>query len=143
MNILLAGDSNFRDLFTCHRDQIEKDVGEKIKFEMVTSVASLGVLMDGQVKMPEVVIVSPPTNEIAMKSRNNTKSREGIVEAVVTDFYNLLVDKSVKNDSTLFIVTQPFLRLDPPGWIRKLNSTGNFSKQRTTTTAVATYTWVV
>jgi hypothetical protein len=128
MNILFAGDSNFRDLFTHHRDQIEGDLGEKIRFEMVTSVASLSTLITGLERSPDIFILGPPTNEIALKSRNNTRAREGIIESVVTEFYNQVSDYSVKSDTTCFVICQPFLRLDPPWLDNKMDFYKEFLK---------------
>jgi hypothetical protein len=128
MNLLFAGDSNFRDLFTYHRDQIESELGEKVRFEMVTSVASLSALITSLDKPPDVFIAGSPTNEIALKSRNNTRAREGIIETVVTEFYNLMSDYSIKNEGTFFVICQPFLRLDPPWLDNKMDFYKEFLK---------------
>jgi hypothetical protein len=116
MNILFVGDSNFRDLFSYHKKRIESGTRTSISFEQVTSVISTKNILENLEKDPDIIMVAAPTNEISAKSRNNTKSREGIIETVVSDLFNVINDCAAKKDKCLFVVTQPFLRVEPP-WI--------------------------
>jgi hypothetical protein len=119
MAVKIVGDSNFRDLFASHREEMESDTGMKLEFIYATSVASVKTALeglDGLEACLDAVLIATPTNEISLKSRNNTKSREGIVESVVTELYNQVVNFATKNEATLLVICQPFLRLEPP-WI--------------------------
>jgi hypothetical protein len=116
MTIKVIGDSNFRDLFTYHRNEIETEAETTVEFVMANSVASIKTVLEGSGETSEVIFIANPVNEISMKSKNNTKSREGIIESVVTDLLNLIQTHSSKQESNIFVICQPFLRLDPP-WI--------------------------
>jgi hypothetical protein len=128
MNILFVGDSNFRDVFTYLRDKVEKSTRTSVKFEQATSVASTKTILDVAQRDVDLIFIGPPTNEISLKSRNNTKGREGIIESVVTELYNVVNDHAAKNEKTLYVLGQPFLRLDP-AWIEaKLGHYKEFMK---------------
>lgn len=121
MQILCIGDSNFRDLFSAKKSEIEAGSGCKITFSLGTSVGSIKTILENIEGNPRVVFIGSPTNEISLKSRNNTKSREGIIEAVITDFYNQLNNVATKNESTMFVVCQPFARYETPWLEAKFN----------------------
>ena len=116
MNFAVIGDSNFRDLFSQHRDEIAAESGHTVEFMLASTVASVRTILDNPDYKPDVVFIGSPTNEIALKSKNNTKSREGIIESVIKDLFNCINDQANKNDSTYYVVCPPFLRLDPP-WL--------------------------
>jgi hypothetical protein len=118
MKFLVIGDSNFRDLFASHGEEIVKKTGSPVSFEYATSVVSIKTLMDDsvQVKEAEIIFLATPTNEIAQRGRNNTKSREGIIEAVINEFYELVNTFAQKNEQKMIVVCYPFLRQDPP-WL--------------------------
>jgi hypothetical protein len=115
-SILVIGDSNFRDLTTSHKGEIENEIGEKFTFALASSVASVKTILDNQEVMPDIVFIASPTNEISQKSKNNTKSREGIIESVITDLYNQVTPFATKNERSFFVMIQPFIRYEP-GWI--------------------------
>jgi hypothetical protein len=120
MKIAVVGDSNLRDLFTCHRDEMEKEASSgAITFEYATSVTSTKTVLE-KLKA-DVIFVGSPTNEIALKSRNNTKSREGIVDSVVNDFYEVLNAAATKSAGSIYINCLPYLRMEPPWLETKLN----------------------
>ena len=116
--IIIAGDSNFRDLCLQKKDDIEKETGKKIEFELVTSNESLKALLDGLKEETKILLVGPMMNEIAIKSRGNTKSREDIVKGVVLE-QNHAVNKFAQDNQDRFVVLiPPFLRMDP-AWIKE------------------------
>ena len=108
MNFRFIGDSNFRDLFTSHRDEIE--TGLTVGFDLATSVASVKTILDNPDFKPNVVFIGSPTNEIALKSKNNTRNREGIIEASIKDLFNTVNDHAYKNEQFYYVIFQPFLR---------------------------------
>ena len=116
MDYRFIGDSNFRDLFSQFKDEISAASSTVLEFELATSVASIKTILDNPDYKPGVVFIASPTNEIALKSKNNTKSREGIIETVVTDLFNCVNDHANKHDNAIYVVCQPFLRKDPP-WL--------------------------
>jgi hypothetical protein len=116
MSVTIVGDSNFRDLFTKSKDEIETESGSEVEFVQATSVASVKAYLETLVKKG-VVFIGYPMNEIGQKSRNNTKSREGIVEAVIADLYTQVNVTADRKEDVMFVICQPFLRLDPP-WIK-------------------------
>jgi hypothetical protein len=116
MTIKVVGDSNFRDLFTYHRNEIETAAETPIEFIMANSVASIKTVLESTGDTSDILFIANPVNEISMKSKNNTKSREGIIESVVTDLLNLINTYASKHESNICVICQPFLRLDPP-WI--------------------------
>ncbi len=116
MIVKVIGDSNFRDLFSQHREEMETDTQLRLDFVYATSVASVKTALEGLEAQQEAILIAAPTNEISLKSRNNTKSREGIIETVVSDLYNCVNNYANKHDHTLMVVCQPFLRMEPP-WI--------------------------
>ena len=117
MNFSLVGDSNFRDLFALHRGGIDEAAGSTVRFDLATSVASVRTVLDGPRAGQCVTFLACPTNEIALKSKNNTKSREGIIENVLNDFLDAINQQGLKDETSFFIICQPFLRLDPP-WLK-------------------------
>lgn len=128
MNFRFIGDSNFRDLFTSHRDEIQSGLVDGVtNFDLATSVASIKTILDPDFK-PNVVFISSPTNEVALKSKNNTKSREGIIEGVVKDLFNTVNDHAYKNEGIYYVIFQPFLRLDPPWLEAKMPFYSDFIK---------------
>ncbi len=116
MTFYLLGDSNFRDLITTHKDDLQTESGVKIEFVQTTTVASAKAYLETLTGAGLVIFVAYPMNEISLKSRNNTKSREGIVEVVINDLCNQISIIAGKREDCLFILCQPFLRMDPP-WI--------------------------
>jgi hypothetical protein len=125
MTVKFIGDSNFRDLFTAHKASIEDDTGEDIEFIQATSVASVKTYIEVE-EACGIIFIGCPINEISLKSKNNTKSREGIVEAVINDLFAQVNTAALKHDKSLFVICQPFLRLDPP-WIEtKMNFINEF-----------------
>jgi hypothetical protein len=116
MNLCLVGDSNFRELFTTHKGDMERNLKVPIRFEYSTSVASTKTVLESPEFKPDIVFIACPTNEISQKSRNNTKSREGIIESVINDFLDVVSRIADKLGSTLFVICYPTLRLEPP-WI--------------------------
>ena len=116
--IVIAGDSNFRDLCQLKKDDMERETSKKIEFELVTSNESFKVLLEGMKDETKVIIVGPMMNEIATKSKGNTKSREDIVKSVVLE-QNHAANKFAQDHQDRFMVlVPPFLRLDPP-WIKE------------------------
>ncbi len=100
MTLTLIGDSNFRDLVTYHKEEIESKIGRSLSFVLASSVATVKTILDNQAEIPDIVFIASPTNEISLKSRNNTKSREGIIETVITELYqhvNVTADKHEKS----------------------------------------------
>ena len=128
LNYSFIGDSNFRDLLTTKKAEIEDELGIAISFEFASSVASVKTLIGSPDFGPDVVFVGCPTNEIGLKSKNNTKSREGIIEGVITDLLNTIIDQANKKDSISYVICQPFLRLDPPWLEAKLPFYKSFLK---------------
>ena len=126
MNFRFIGDSNYRELFTLHRAEFEDDL--VVGFDLASSVASVKTILDDAEFKPNVVFICSPTNEIALKSKNNTKSREGIIEGVVKDLFNIVNDHGHKHEQTYFVIFQPFLRLDPPWLEAKMPFYTNFVK---------------
>jgi hypothetical protein len=118
--ITFLGDSNFRDLFSGHKEQIEKEVNVTIEFSQVSSVASTKTYLEAE-EVRDMVFIGCPLNEISLKSKNNTKSREGIVETVITDFYTQIAAFAQKYEKKIFVICQPFLRVDPPWMEAKLS----------------------
>ena len=116
MNYKFIGDSNFRDLFSLHKDEIARGTGLTVEFVQASSGASVKTILDNPDLGPSFVFVGSPTNEIALKSKNNTKSREGIIESVVKALFNCLNDHGNKHENSYYVVCQPFLRQDPP-WL--------------------------
>ncbi len=117
MKIVVIGDSNFRDLFEGHGEKIKKNSGQDVTFEYATSVTSIKSLLAGfETSPPDVAFLASPTNEIALKSRNNTKSREGIVEGVLQEFFETVNSFAQKHEKVLLVSCFPLLRLDPP-WL--------------------------
>ena len=114
MNFKIIGDSNFRDLFSLHRDELQS--GISVSFDQATSVASVRTILDNPDLRQNAVFVCSPTNEISLKSKNNTKSREGIIESVVKDLFSCINEHATKNNKIIYVICQPFLRLDPP-WL--------------------------
>ena len=114
MNFRFIGDSNFRDLFTLHRDTLQ--TGLVANFDLASSVATIKTIMGDPECKPDFFFIASPTNEICLKSKNNTKSREGLIETVVKDLFTFVNDHANKHDKTHYVIFQPFLRLDPP-WL--------------------------
>jgi len=79
-------------------------------------VASLSTVLESPDFNQDIVFISCPTNEISQKSKNNTKSREGIIETVMREFFDCINRAADRLSKTLFVVCYPFLRLEPP-WI--------------------------
>jgi hypothetical protein len=113
MKFAVVGDSNLRDLFTNHRDEMEKEVGNII-FEYATTVVSTKTVLEKT--KANVIFIASPTNEISLKSRNNTKSREGIIDTVVNDLFEVINVAATKSPNTIFITCLPYLRVEPP-WL--------------------------
>jgi hypothetical protein len=116
MKILVIGDSNFRDLFASHADDIEKGTGAKVTFEYATSNMSTKTTLDEVDSSTEVIFIASPTNEISMKSKNNTKSREGIIESVLTELYETINMFAQKHERLMVVVCYPWIRQEPP-WL--------------------------
>jgi hypothetical protein len=116
MNSCIIGDSNFRELHTSFKDDLAKNLKIPVKFEYATSVASIKTVLESPDFKQDIVFIASPTNEISLKSKNNTKSREGIIEAVMNEFFDGLTGAANRFDTTLFVICYPFLRLEPP-WI--------------------------
>ena len=114
LDFKFIGDSNFRDLFASHREEIQS--GLVVSFDQASMVASVRTVLDDPDFKSKVVFIGCPTNEIALKSKNNTKSREGIIEAVVKDLFNCVNDQAHKNANIYYILCQPLMRQDPP-WL--------------------------
>ena len=123
-----VGDSNFRDVFTAHREALAVESGVTIEFEQATSVASIKTLLDGPDFSHHLVFIGSPTNEIALKSKNNTKSREGIIESVVSDLFKCVNEHATNHPTANYIICQPFLRQDPPWLEGKLEFYKNYIK---------------
>jgi hypothetical protein len=121
MKILVIGDSNFRDLFTSHGEDIGKNTGAEVNFEYATSNMSTKMTLDGVDSNTDVVFIASPTNEISMKSKNNTNSREGIIETVLTELYETINIFAQKNERLMVVVCFPWIRQDPPWLEGKLN----------------------
>ncbi len=115
MSVAFLGDSNFRDLFAANKEKIEAEAGVTVEFVQTSSVASVKTYLENEVNN-DIIFIGCPMNEISMKSKNNTKSREGIVESVIKDLYTHVSNSGQKRENGLFIICQPFLRCDPP-WI--------------------------
>ncbi len=116
MNSCLVGDSNFRELYTSFKDELTKNLKVPIRFEYATSVVSIMTVLESPDFNQDIVFVGCPTNEISQKSKNNTKSREGIIEAVMRDFFDGIGRAADRHNKTLFVICYPLLRLEPP-WI--------------------------
>jgi hypothetical protein len=116
MNSCIIGDSNFRELYTTCKDDLVKTLKIPIKFEYATSVTSIKTVLESPDFKHDIVFIACPTNEIGLKSKNNTKSREGIIESVMNDFFDGIGGAADRFGSTLFVVCYPFLRFEPP-WI--------------------------
>jgi hypothetical protein len=116
MTTVLIGDSNFRDLISAHKDEIETKVGQTITFNLASSVASVKTIFENMNVWPEIVFVACPTNEITLKSRNNSKSREGLIEGVINELFQHVNCIADKQEKTTFVIAQPFLRYEP-AWI--------------------------
>jgi hypothetical protein len=116
MNLCIVGDSNFRELFTLHKEDLARCLKTPVHFEYATSVASIKTVLESPDFRPDILFISCPTNEISQKSRNNTKSREGIIESVMNDFFDIISKHAEKLGSTLFVICYPTLRLEPP-WL--------------------------
>jgi hypothetical protein len=129
MSYLFLGDSNFRDLFTGYRERIESEIGRSIHFEFVTSVASVRTSLAEWTTEYEAIYIGCPMNEVSLKSRNNTKNREGIIESVLKDLYEAIHDIALKKEKVQFTITQPFLRQDPPWMETKLNNFREIQKK--------------
>ncbi len=116
MNTCIIGDSNFRELFTAHKEDLAKSLKAPIKFEYATSVTSIKTVLESPDFKHNVVFVACPTNEISQRSKNNTKSREGIIESVMGEFFDCINRVANNSSSTLYVICYPALRLEPP-WI--------------------------
>jgi hypothetical protein len=127
MPVKFLGDSNFRDLFAAHKDEIESETEEKVDFVQTTSVASVKSWLETEANL-SITFIACPMNEISLKSKNNTKSREGIVESVIGDLYSQVCNIANKNESSLFVICQPFIRLDPPWMESKMSFIEEFVK---------------
>jgi hypothetical protein len=112
----IVGDSNFRELYSAYKDDFAKTLKSPVKFEYATSVVSVGTVLESPNLKSDIVFIASPTNEISQRSRNNTKSREGIIESVLTEFFDIIGQAASKMSATLFVVCYPPLRLEPP-WI--------------------------
>jgi hypothetical protein len=112
----ILGDSNFRDLYTSYKDSFNRNLEMDTNFEYVTSVVSMRTVLERPNFGSNVVFVGFPTNEISQKSKNNTKSREGIIEAVVSDFFDCINKFADAHGNVLIVVCYPLLRLEPP-WL--------------------------
>jgi hypothetical protein len=116
MNTCIVGDSNFRELFTLHKDDFARTLKSPVRFEYATSVTSIKTVLESPDFKCDVVFIACPTNEISQKSKNNTKSREGIIESVMNEFFECINRAADKLGTTLFVICYPTLRLEPP-WI--------------------------
>ncbi len=117
MTIVILGDSNFRDVITTHKENIQTETGEDVEFVQTSTVASVRSYLDSMTSA-SVVFVAFPMNEISLKSRNNTKSREGIVEAVTNDLCNQVAVVAGKREDCLIIICQPFVRMNVKNYLR-------------------------
>jgi hypothetical protein len=98
MNLKVIGDSNFRDLFAAHSEEIDKNSGTKVTFELATSVLSTKTALEEVDETTDIVFIASPTNEISQRSRNNTKNREGIIDTVLTELYEVVRVYAQKNE---------------------------------------------
>jgi hypothetical protein len=121
MKCLVIGDSNFRDLFISHEDEITKDSGVPVSFEYASSVTSIKTVLDDIDPDTSIVFIANPTNEVAQRSKNNTKSREGIIEAVMSELYDVINPFAQQNEKVMVVTCYPIARQDPPWLEGKLN----------------------
>ena len=115
--IVIIGDSNFRELYNSHNDQIEEEVSEKILFRQATTNESLKLALaeeseDGE--KPKLIIVGANLNEIVTRiAKNPKKGRDEVVKTVVME-QNCAINKwAWDNPSSMVLLVPPFLRLDP------------------------------
>ncbi len=67
MNVCIVGDSNFRELFTHHKEDFAKSLKNQINFEYATSVASVKRVLESPEFKPDILFIASPTNEISQK----------------------------------------------------------------------------
>jgi hypothetical protein len=118
MHFSVIGDSNYRDLFASHKEEIEKAAGGEVRFDLASSVASVRSLLENPRFRPDILFIASPTNEIALKSQNNTRNHSDIIKTVVTDFLDTILNNAAKSEKekVVHVIMRPFLRLDPP-WL--------------------------
>jgi hypothetical protein len=113
LNISVIGDSNYRDLFTLKKDEIEKEVDNTVRFDLATSVVSVKSLLDNARYKPDILFIAAPSNEISLKSQNNTRSHIDIIRSVVKELVDAINTYANKKETTMFVLMRPFLRKDP------------------------------
>jgi hypothetical protein len=125
LNISVIGDSNYRDLFTVKREEIEKAVDNPVRFDLATSVISVRSLLDNARYKPDVLFIAAPSNEITLKSQNNTRSHIDIIRSVVRELVDSINSYANKKETTMFVLMRPFLRKDPVWFESKLATYSN------------------
>jgi hypothetical protein len=122
MKFLLIGDSNLRQTFLTHKDQLIEEIGVDIEFEQVTNNASIKAALEKEREvMPDIYYIATILNEISMKTGKG-KPTEGVIKAVTED-QNIIINKEaakIENTSRLYLICNPFLRQDPKWMEEKL-----------------------
>ena len=118
--IIIIGDSNYRDICSTLKDNIEAEVGENIIFKQASTNESLKILLEEEEKdgeKPKVIIVGANLNEIATRAKGN-KGRDEMVKTVVMEQNSAVNKWALDRQESMILLAPPFLRTDPH-WIEE------------------------
>ena len=117
---LLLGDSNLRQTYLKHKDELNEETGVEVHFEQISNNESLKLaLMKERDPKPQVYYISSILNEIAAKSGKGTQ-RETTIKNVTAEqsiIINAVANESC-NTAILFLIANPMLRQEPK-WIEE------------------------
>jgi len=117
--ILLAGDSNYRDVYNRFKKKIETETKEKVIFKQYTTNESLKlILANGEDKTtrPKVFLIGAGLNEVTAKAKNKSKGCDELIRTVANEQNTVVLKQAEKDSSSIFGMIPPFLRNDPP-WL--------------------------
>ena len=118
--IVVIGDSNYREICSTLKANIEAEVGEVVIFRQATTNESLKVALDEEEENGEVqkvILVSANLNEIATRAKGN-KSRDEMVKTVVMEQNSAINKWAHDHQELLVLLTPPLYRTDPH-WIEE------------------------
>lgn len=117
--ILIAGDSNYRNMMEVYGETLHKAVNDLVVFDHVNSNESLKLSLLGREDDPSIIIIGSPLNEIALKVKSDKKKgRDETVRIVLEEQTNIVSESATNRPNCIHLIMPPFLRQDP-NWIEK------------------------
>ncbi len=113
--ILLAGDSNYRDVYNKFKKKIETETKEKVIFKQYTTNESLKLILancEGQKERPKVFLIGAGLNELVAKSKSKGKGRDELIRTIANEQNTVVLKQAEKDSSSIFGMIPPFLRND-------------------------------